>query len=225
MGLLRFGELAGVVIASGMLVALTGVTTAGAQTSVPTAGCFVEPAKMSNSDIQAFLDAPEALLTRFPSGGLTLSSQVRSLVGSSADSLTRIMTLASKATPAQAAAIGAGLSRVARACVASDPEYVATIQAEIANANLAGLETAFTAGLSETQTAALGGAAGGGSAAAGASAIGGGGTPGGGVNGEGDGSESTASGVQTFSTRSGSSYFSNESVTTREISCSNPTCS
>lgn len=221
LGMIRVTGAVGV---GALLAGMLFVTPASAQSAVPTAGCFVEPAKMPNSDIQAFLGSPETLLTQFPSGGLTLSSQVRSLAGSSADALQPLMALASRATPAQAAAIGGGLARVARACVATDPEYVATIQAEVASAELSGLETAFTAGLNETQTAAVGA---GGSAAAGpaASAIGGGGTPGGGVNGNGDGSESTATSVQTFSTRSGSSYFSNGSVITREISCSNPNCS
>lgn len=207
------------IAAAGAIVsAVFGVAGASAQTTAPAAGCFVEPAKMPNADIQAFLDAPDALLTQFPSGGLTLSSQVRSLAGSSADALAPLLALSRQASPSQAAAIGAGLARVARSCVAADPEYVAQIQAEIADVEVAGLETAFTAGLNETQTAALGGGAGGGGAAAGggASAIGGGGASNGGTSTAGDGSSSTPTTVQTFSLRN---------VTyTGEISCSNPNC-
>ncbi|MEV4609860.1 hypothetical protein MRBLMR1_004960 [Neorhizobium sp. LMR1-1-1.1] len=216
------------IAAAGAIISVVfGVASASGQTTAPAAGCFVEPAKMPNTDIQSFLDAPEALLTQFPSGGLTLSSQVRSLAGSSADTLAPLMALAKQASSSQAAAIGAGLARVARSCVAIDPEYVAQIQAQIADVEVAGLETAFTSGLNETQTAALG--AGGGAAAAGggASAIGGGGASDGGAGTAGDGSSSTATSVQTFSTRSSSSYFSNGSSTTtiiREISCSNPNC-
>ncbi len=202
--------------AGAIISAVFAVAGASAQTSAPAAGCFVEPAKMPNADIQAFLDAPDALLTQFPSGGLTLSSQVRALAGSSADALGPLLTLASQASSSQAAAIGAGLARVARSCVAADPEYVAQIQAAIADVEVAGLETAFTAGLNETQTAALGGGAGGGAAAAGASAIGGGGASDGGTSTAGDGSTSTPTTIQTFSLRN---------VTySGEISCSNPNC-
>lgn len=206
------------VAAAGAIISVVfGVAGASAQTNAPAAGCFVEPAKLPNADIQAFLDAPDALLTQFPSGGLTLSSQVRSLAGSSADALAPLLTLAKQASPSQAAAIGAGLARVARSCVAADPEYVAQIQAAIADVEVAGLETAFTSGLNETQTAALGGGAGGGAAAAGgASAIGGGGASDGGAGTSGDGSTSTPTTVQTFSLRN---------VTYNgEISCSTPNC-
>lgn len=203
--------------AGAIISAILSVAGANAQTTAPAAGCFVEPAKMPNSDIQAFLDAPEALLTQFPSGGLTLSSQVRSLAGSSSDALAPLLALARQASPSQTAAIGAGLARVARSCVAADPEYVAQIQAEIAGVELAGLETAFTSGLNETQTAALGVGAGGGAATAGGAAgIGGGGASDGGAGTAGDGSASTPTTVQTFSLRN---------VTYNgEISCSNPNC-
>lgn len=203
-----------------LLSAVFGLSGANAQTSVPAAGCFVEPAKLPNADIQAFLASPQALLTQFPSGGLTLSSQVRALAGSSADALGPLMALAKEASAPQAAAIGAGLARVARSCVSVDPEYVAQIQAQIAEVDLAGLETAFTAGLNETQTAAIGGgAAGGGAAAGGATGIGGGGVSTGGASSAGDGSSSTPTTFQTFSTRSRGTFFA------REISCSNPNCS
>ncbi|MGA1830101.1 MULTISPECIES: hypothetical protein [Rhizobium] len=206
-----------VAAAGAIISAVFGIAGASAQTSAPAAGCFVEPAKLPNADIQAFLDAPDALLTQFPSGGLTLSSQVRSLAGSSADALAPLLALAKQASPSQAAAIGAGLARVARSCVAADPEYVAQIQAAIADVEVAGLETAFTSGLNETQTAALGGGAGGGAAAAGgASAIGGGGASDGGAGTSGDGSTSTPTSVQTFSLRN---------VTySGDISCSTPNC-
>lgn len=206
-----------VAAAGAIISAVFGIAGASAQTSAPAAGCFVEPAKLPNADIQAFLDAPDALLTQFPSGGLTLSSQVRSLAGSSADALAPLLALAKQASPSQAAAIGAGLARVARSCVAADPEYVAQIQAAIADVEVAGLETAFTSGLNETQTAALGGGAAGGAAAAGgASAIGGGGTSDGGAGTSGDGSTSTPTSVQTFSLRN---------VTySGDISCSTPNC-
>lgn len=216
------GKVAGIAASAALISMVFGLCPANAQTSVPAAGCFVEPAKLPNSDIQAFLASPQALLTQYPSGGLTLSSQVRALAGSSADALGPLLTLAKQSSPSQAAAIGAGLARVARSCVSVDPEYVAQIQADIADLKLADLETAFTAGLNETQTAALGGGAGGGGAAAGgASAIGGGGASAGGASAAGDGSSSTPTTVQTFSLRSRAST----TTIIREISCSNPTCS
>jgi hypothetical protein len=224
------GKVAGFAVSTALMSAAFGFLPANAQTTVPAAGCFIAPAKLPNADIQAFLASPPALLTRFPSGGLTLSSQVRALAGSSADALAPLLALAKQGSPSQAAAIGAGLARVARSCVSADPQYVAQIQADIADIKLADLETAFTAGLNETQTAAIGGGAGGGggAAAGGASAIGGGGASNGGASTAADGSSSTPTTVQTFSLRSRTATGTTTSTTTtiiREISCSTPTCS
>lgn len=205
------GKLTGLVALGAVVAGLADAPQASAQTASPAAGCFVAPARMSDADVRAFLASPQALLVQFASGGLPLSNQVRALVGSSADTLAPILSLAASANAAQSAAIGAGLGRAARACAATNPEYAALIQETVAASDNTALETAFLAGGNETQTAALG-AAGGGSPVSlggGASAIGGGGAPGGGANGSAGGTSATGAGTSSFSAGGGGSYFSN----------------
>ena len=198
-------------IAGAAIFCAGAVSSASAQTPSPAAGCFVSPARLADADIAAFLASPDALLTQFASGGLPLANQARALAGSSADTLAPLVALATRGNQTQAAAIGAGLARAARACAATNPQYAAQIQDAVAGSDNQALETAFLAGGNETQTAALGGVAGGGSAVTGgAGAIGGGGTPGGGANGTGGGASSVASGTSSFSVGGGSSYFASE---------------
>ena len=206
--------------------AILGVLAASevsAQAAPPAAGCFVLPARLSDAEISSFLASPDGLLTQFSSGGLPLSNQVRALAGSSTDTLSRLVALASRASAGQAAAIGAGLARAARACAAVNPQYAAQIQDAVAGAGNQALETAFLAAGNETQTAALGGPTAGGSAVTGAGAIGGGGTPGGGTNGAAGGASSVGSGVANFSVGGGNTYFADHdggSTTVRTVSAS-----
>jgi hypothetical protein len=208
---LSISNIASIAFVTALFSGVAGVSPVQAQTVSPTAGCFVAPARMSDAEISAFLAAPDSLLTQFSSGGLPLSNQARSLVGSSADALSPLIAVAAKANPGQAAAIGAGLARAARACATVNPEYASRIQDAIADSGNKALETAFLAANSETQTAALGGAlGGGGSATGGAGAIGGGGTPGGGSNGSAGTTASTGSGSSSFSSGGGSGYYASE---------------
>jgi hypothetical protein len=208
---LSISNISSIAFAAALVSSVTVLSSAHAQSSSPSAGCFVAPAKMSDADIGAFLTAPDNLLAQFASGGLPLSNQARSLAGSSADALSPLIALAAKANPGQAAAIGAGLARAARACATVNPEYASRIQDAIADSGNKALETAFLAGNNETQTAALGGAlGGGGSATGGAGAIGGGGTPGGGTNGGAGTTASTGSGSSSFSSGGGSGYYASE---------------
>ncbi len=212
-------------VAGFVVFGFAGASSANAQTSSPAAGCFVEPARLSNADIGAFLSAPQSLLTQFASGGLPLSNQVRALAGSSSDALAALIGLSANANPNQAAAIGAGLARAARACATVNPEYASQIQDAVAATGNQALETAFLAGGTETQTAALGGLAAGGSPTGGGGAIGGGGTPGGGANGSLGESTSVGAGTSSFSAGGGSSYFADSgssTTTVREVSATTP---
>lgn len=204
-------NIAGIALATALVSGIADLSSAHAQSALPTAGCFVAPARMSDAEISAFLAAPESLLSQFSSGGLPLSNQARSLAGSSADALSPLIAIAAKANAGQAAAIGAGLARAARACATVNPEYASRIQDAIADSGNRALETAFLAANSETQTASLGGGlSGGGSATGGAGAIGGGGTPGGGSNGGAGTTASTGSGSSSFSSGGGSGYYASE---------------
>jgi hypothetical protein len=187
-------NIAGIALVTALVSGIADLPSAHAQSALPTAGCFVAPARMSDAEISAFLAAPESLLSQFSSGGLPLSNQARSLAGSSADALSPLIAIAAKANAGQAAAIGAGLARAARACATVNPEYASRIQDAIADSGNRALETAFLAANSETQTASLGG----------------GGTPGGGSNGGAGTTASTGSGSSSFSSGGGSGYYASE---------------
>ena len=179
-------------ILAGVVAVTILVSGASAQTAIPAPGCFVAPAKLADQQIIDFIANPARLLVDFESGGLPLSTRVRSLVGSSADTLEPILSLITpNLNQSQLAAIGAGLGRAVRACAPSNLEYATLIQTRIAMLNNDALDTAFMLGSAETQTASISGAGGGRGGAGGgggASGIGNGGTAGGGSAGL-DGSE------------------------------------
>lgn len=109
--------------------------------------CFVSPAKLSDDVIAQFLAKPGEMLSAFPVGGLRLSDQVRSLVGSSSSTLQPIIELVSGANQSQGAAIGAGLARAVGACQADHLDYATQIQDAVANINDVSFLTAFTGAL------------------------------------------------------------------------------
>lgn len=167
---------------------------------------FVAPAKMADEEVKAFLGSPDSLLEEFLTGGLPLSTRVRSLAGSSPETLDPIVALVPKANTQQMVAIGAGLARAARALATINPEYAALIQEKIATLNNPGLNVAFASALGEIQTAALGGGGAGAGAGAGAAGIGGGGVAGGGSAGT-NGDEAIATSAETFNGRSSTQSF------------------
>lgn len=213
----RFGSfVAGVVgataLMSGVAVAQETPATAGQPASAAETACFSGPAKLSDAEVQAFLAAPSSLLSEFPSGGLPLSTRVRSLAGSDASTLDPIAGLIASANPGQVSAIGSGLARVARACQTVNPEYAATIQDKVASLDNEALEVAFEAASQEVQTAAVGAVAGaGGGATGGGGAIGGGGAAGGGAAG-GGGSSSAGNSSGSFSVGGGGGSYTETDV-------------
>lgn len=161
-------------LASLGLVAMLSVGFSASDAFAASAGCFLAPARLSDEKIDAFISAPDQLLSSNPMGGVTLSMAVRDLAGSSSDVLPKLIQIMPSASTPQKASIGAGLARVAKACQKTTPEYVQQIQALVASSNVPELMTAFVAALEEIQTAALGA----GGAAAAAAGIGSTGTPG-----------------------------------------------
>jgi putative Ca2+/H+ antiporter (TMEM165/GDT1 family) len=118
--------------------------------------CFLSPAKLDQSEVDAFLANPSKLLADEPSGGLPLSNKVRALAGSSSNAAAKMVELSKSATDIQKAAIGAGLSRVVQACV-NNPDYAANIQKLVAEMGDSTLIAAFMAASSDVQVAAVGG--------------------------------------------------------------------
>lgn len=186
----------------------SSISTTGAFAQA--AGCFQSPAKLSEADVNAFIAAPTSLLNENPTGGLPMSTKVRSLAGSSMASIDMILSLLDQANPDQKSAIGSGLARAAKACAAINPEYAALIQEKIAGVSSPEVITAFLAASNEVQTAAVAGgvtasAVGGGGTAA--SGIGGGGTAGTG-SGSLSGTTSVAQSGSGYSTSGSGQYFS-----------------
>lgn len=207
----KFGSfVAGVVGATALIsgaVMAQETPAAAAETA-----CFAGPAKISDAEVQAFLATPSSLLSEFPSGGLPLSTRVRSLAGSDAGTLDPIVALIASANSGQVSAIGSGLARVARACQTINPEYAATIQEKVASLDNDALEVAFQAASQEVQTAAVGGVTGaGGGATGGGGAIGGGGTAGGGSAG-GGGTSSAGNSSGSFSVGGGGGSYTETDV-------------
>lgn len=190
-----------------LMALMTAVFSVDALAREVASACFTGPARLSDADINSFLSNPGGLLNEFPAAGLPMTSEVRSLAGSSASTLDPIMALLPQANSSQKSAIGAGLARVAKACAASSPAYAQLIQEKIAAANSPELTTAFLQTTNEVQTAALAGGAGGGGG--GASGLAGGGSVAGSTGGVG-GDSSVASGTTTFSVGSGGSFTSTE---------------
>jgi hypothetical protein len=181
-----------------------GSTPASATT---VAVCFQPPAAVSPDEVASFMTNPAALLSTYPTGGLPLATRARALAGSNISTVDALISLASTANADQRSAIGAGLARAARACVASNPEYAAQIQQKVAASNLSDVVTAFLAASNDVQTAALGaGGAGAGGGAGAAGGIGGGGATNGG-SGDVAGDAAVGTNAENFSVSGGGQFF------------------
>jgi hypothetical protein len=168
---------------------------------------------LSPDEVASFLGNPPALLSTYPTGGLPLATRARALAGSNINSVDALISLAATGNKDQKAAIGAGLARAARACVASNPQYAAEIQQKVAASNLADVVTAFLAASNDVQTAALGGAGGAGGGAGGAGGIGGGGASNGGSGGA-AGDTATPTGAESFGAGGGGGGAGSRNTTT-----------
>lgn len=168
------------------------------------ASCVEGPAKMSDSDIQAFLASPDGLLSSNVSGGLNLSNTIRQLVASDSGSLDAVIKLVSSANKSQASAIAGGLARAVQACKTVDPAYADKIQQSVATIQDTSFLEAFASASSQIATASLGQgvtglAVGGGSTQTSTSQTGG-------TNGSGSGSNSPSTfAISNFSFSSGTS--------------------
>lgn len=177
------------------------------QTAAPRVG---GPSRLGTAEVQAFLNAPEALLgeTITPA---SLSMQVRGLAISSPDTLAPLLALVSSANNEQIGSIASGLARAVRVLSAStdatDLALASNIQEEAAKVTNTVFQAAFASATGEVETAALGGAAAGGGAG-GAGALGGTGSASG-TAGGGTGAGSTPTTQAQGTTFSGASngYF------------------
>ncbi|MDB5525919.1 MAG: hypothetical protein JWM58_3682 [Rhizobium sp.] len=165
-------------LSAGALIALSNVAAAQTTTEAkPDVTCLQTPAKMSDSDLQAFIGDPKALLTANPMGGLPLSSRVRELAGSSSNAFQKIMELTKDASDGQKSAIAAGLASVVSVCdgVGTDAAqgYASVIQTAVANSGDAQFASTFQVSSKDVSAASV-------SPGAGDVAVGGGATDDGG---------------------------------------------
>lgn len=151
------------------LIMVVGLTALGA--AVSTAPAFAACAAMPAG---APVVSPGDLLSRFPSGGGGMVSEVRNMVATNPGSVDGIGAILGGASAEQRQAIGAGLGQAAGLCTRQEPASARRIQEAVLGMNNSDVSTAFQTVTGDRQTAATGGGGGGGGGAGGGG--GGGGT-------------------------------------------------
>lgn len=131
-------------------------------------GCLLDPTKLSDAEVGAFLEKPAQLLSDNPGGGLSMSNKVRSLAGSSDKAYDAIIGLVKTANSSQKSAIGAGLSRAVFACKDSQPDFAERMMKGVIAFADADLLAGYTSANADTNVASVTGGA--------SSALGGGST-------------------------------------------------
>ena len=96
--------------------------------SAQDSACVVKGSQISSEAVNRFIATPEALLTKYSSGGGGLSGDVRDLVVTDPKTLDPIIALISKSNAAQKSAIGTGLGLAVSLCQKTQPDFSATIQ-------------------------------------------------------------------------------------------------
>jgi hypothetical protein len=137
----------------------SGLGAAGAPSPPPppgTAACHNGRPPASDDAIRALRDQPEALLRSNPNGGGELSSAVRSFAMTDPALLALILPLLPNATPAQRAAIAAGLGQAANACEVKSPQVTQAVQRFVVASANAELEQTFRAVVGDRAVGAIG---------------------------------------------------------------------
>jgi hypothetical protein len=117
---------------------------------------FLAPAASTSADIDTVLADPAEFPAAFPKGGPEQSGPVRSIAGTSLYKVRAMLDLSTTANAARRASVGAGLAREAKSCVATNPNYAATIQQMVAVSGTPNIITAFLAASLDIQGAARG---------------------------------------------------------------------
>ena len=203
------------IVHSALLVGLAAFALtaqdAAAQASKPDSSCTKGAAKLSDAAIKDFLGNPDALLTRHPVGGLSMTTEVRGIVATDSATADAMAGLAKKGNASQKASIGAGASQAIQLCVRERPEIAQQLQALFGQIADREFMIAFLSGANVFESAALGvgtgGAVGGALNASGSSG------GGGGRSGSSGGSTTASSGGGSYSIGGGgSSYTDSRSV-------------
>jgi len=140
-------------VSAGLLFA--GFVLSASGSAALAASCFAAPSTQVNADVSDVVREPSTLLNTFPKAGVSMTSQVRMLVGTSADTIDPILSLLPNASSKQKSAIGAGFARAAAVCAEKNPEYATLIRDKVKAANSAELQVAFLAASSEVNLASM----------------------------------------------------------------------
>ena len=141
----------------GVRTAATGNPPSAPATPGGTAtACVPASSQASAEAINKFIEAPEALLNKYRSGGGGLSAEVRDLVVTDSKTLEPIIALISNANATQKSAIGAGLGLAAAFCQKTQPDLAAAIQRAVAELKDPTVTLAFLSSSKDPITAALG---------------------------------------------------------------------
>lgn len=146
--------------ASGMLAFAQGAPAVSASTTLASL-----PGKASNRQIEDFKASRSAFLRANPIGGPQMSSITKALTLADPNLVDDLLAAASDGSALQRAAIGSGLGQAVKAIAAVDKPLADSIAAKIAGTGLADVMAGYSAGTSDVQTLATGGAGGGGGGA------------------------------------------------------------
>jgi hypothetical protein len=125
----------------------------GGHVSNAATGCLNSAHSLSQTEIDAFLAEPSALLERFPTGGPALSTYVQRLAATDTATVSALIALAESAKPAHVVALSTGLGRAAAHCSAKRPDIAFAIKELVAAKGSASLRALFTSEATVTELA------------------------------------------------------------------------
>jgi hypothetical protein len=140
-----------------MILLVAASTSLASAVSAEPTKCFSPESRLPQNQVQAFLNNPAELLSRFQSGGGGLTAAIRNLVATDSATLPAVIQLIGSANPRQRTAIGSGLATAAQLCLGSEQAYSGKIQTDLAaTGDIAALTAFVSAGGQLTGTAAAG---------------------------------------------------------------------
>ena len=130
-----------------LLVGLTliGLGLGGIAHANSDAHSLVNPVHISSAELANLRAQPLSLLAEFPEGGALMARYVAQAVAADPKVVPPILSIANDTSPEQAAAIGAGMVRGARALQAKQPGVARSIAAQVMQSSNARVKTTFMA--------------------------------------------------------------------------------
>lgn len=136
------------------LVVGAGILTSIMNSSALADGCMMTPVKLPGEAVDSFKQAPRQLLSRNPTGGPALSSEVRRLAASDIETVAPIIDLSKGATPEHIVGLAIGLAQAAAICAKNNPRLADEIKKLVTDSGIKALSAAYSA---ESSLVALGG--------------------------------------------------------------------